>query len=401
MLQARQSMPLTCGRCAVAISWDHTRGATVDVDLQAVVVDKQGTIINAVYYNNMKALKCITHSGDEAGEKEGLDEVVWVGLSKLPEHVKMIVFVVAAHSGGRLREVRNGIIHILEEQKDNEVARFAMERSEEQVDVVATLVRSSSNAWTLQVVDEPAQGGEHFMDVLEPTIGNLIRNAIPGAPKRQKVAFAMEKGAVFDLPATGGLAGITAGLGWDVMGRQGVDLDVSAVLLDQQARDVDTIFFGNQAGSGLRHSGDNLTGHGTGDDEQIQCDLARVPPQVSQIFFVVNVYTKGVTFDQVKNAYCRIIDSQGNELARYLLHEGGPQSGLIIARFFREADGVRWGFQALGTLARGNMWKDSLPDMVRILRMSPHDVQRQASSTNFSAATRERQDACAPGCALQ
>merc|ERR1719337_307945 len=119
------------------------------------------------------------------------------------------------------------MIHILEERKDNEVACIAMERSQAEVDVVATLVRSGSGAWTLHAVDEPAQSGQHFMDVLEPTIGNLIRAVIPGAPRRQKVAFAMEKGAVFDLPETGQLSRITAALGWDLIGK-GVDLDVSA-----------------------------------------------------------------------------------------------------------------------------------------------------------------------------
>merc|ERR1719382_1843369 len=103
------------------------------------------------------------------------------------------------------------------------------------------------------------------MDVLEPTIGNIIRAAIPSAPKKQKVAFAMDKGAVFGLPETGQLSSITAGLGWDVIGR-GVDLDVSAVLLDDSGQVVSAIFFGNLQADGLTHSGDNLTGEGDGDD---------------------------------------------------------------------------------------------------------------------------------------
>jgi len=380
VLSPQESLPLKCGRLGVAISWDHGGSSTVDVDLQAVVVNNQGTIIDAVYFNNMKALKCITHSGDETtGEKDGFDEMIWVGLSKLPADVKMLVFVVAAHSGGHLRDVRNGMIHVLEERKDTEVARIAMERSEEEVDVVATLIRAASGAWAFNAVDEPAQDGQHFMDVLEPTIGNLIRAVIPTAPKRQKVAFAMEKGAVLDLPETAQLSSITAGLGWDVAGK-GVDLDVSAVLLDDRAEHVDTIFFGKLVGSGLRHSGDNLTGEGDGDDEQIQVDLAAVPARATQIFFVVNVYTKGVTFQQVSNAYCRVFDARGDEMARYVLAEGGRESCLIMSRLFREG-GARWGFQAIGTFSRGNMWKDALLDMVGIHRMAPRALQLRGSST--------------------
>merc|ERR1711963_706675 len=103
------------------------------------------------------------------------------------------------------------------------------------------MVRAASGSWNFHVIDEPALSGQHFMDILEPTMGNLIRKVIP-PPKRQKVAFAMNKGAVLDLPQTDALRVVTAGLGWDVLGK-GVDLDVSAVLFDKQAKQVDAIFF--------------------------------------------------------------------------------------------------------------------------------------------------------------
>merc|ERR1712232_177729 len=185
------------------------------------------------------------------------------------------------------------------------------ERSEEEVDVVAAMVRANDGSWYLHVIEEPAQDGQHFMDVLEPTIGNLIRKHIPGAPKRQKVAFAMEKGAVFDLPQSSTMQKVTAGLGWDVSGK-GVDLDVSAVLFNSSASVVDTIFFGKLQGSGLQHSGDNLTGAGDGDDEQIAINLTQVPQHVTQIMITVHIYTKHVTFARVQNAYCRIFDDSNN-----------------------------------------------------------------------------------------
>merc|ERR1711964_708314 len=97
-----------------------------------------------------------------------------------------------------------------------------------------------------------------------------------------------------------------------------------------------------------------------GDDEMIECNFERIPAEVQQVFFVVNIYTRGVTFDRVKNAYCRIVDGYQNELARYTLSEGQSQSGLIIARLFREVDG-RWGFQALDPLLEGTLGKIPLP----------------------------------------
>ena len=301
----------------VGISWDKGHMA-VDVDLQAVIVDEKGVIIDAVYYNNMKALRCITHSGDEqTGERSGLDETVWITMQKIPQQVKMFIFIVAAHNRGHLRDVSNGVIHVLEDSLQNEVASYRMEQSPKEVDAVLLMVKSESGDWNLRVLDLPAQEGRHFMDILEPwlwwslllmsflcivflvlsyqrghlqmifvcllgkseepTLGNLIRGVIPGAPKRQKVAFAMEKGAVVDLPQASSLGRVTAGLGWDVArGKVGqdVDLDVSVVFFGSDFRDQGAVFFGNQEQFGVKHSGDNLTGEGSGDDEVINVNLA-------------------------------------------------------------------------------------------------------------------------------
>merc|ERR1711924_275048 len=120
-----------------------------------------------------------------------------------------------------------------------------------------------------------------------------------------------EKGSVVDLPKTNDFQHIMAGLGWDANDK-GVDLDVSVVLFDSNGKQVEAIFFGNLSGSGFKHSGDNLTGEGEGDDEQVHVDLDAVPSQITQAFFVVNAYTKSVTFEKVTNAYCRIVDSEGN-----------------------------------------------------------------------------------------
>lgn len=367
----------------VGISWDKGARA-VDVDLQAVIVDQKGVIIDAVYYNNMKALRCITHSGDEqTGERSGLDETVWITMQRIPEQVKIFLFVVAAHNRGHLRDVSNGVIHVLEDSLQNEVASYRMEQSPKEVDAVLMMVRSQQGDWNLRVLDSPAQEGRHFMDILEPTLGNLIREVIPGAPKRQKVAFAMEKGAVVDLPQESSLGMVTAGLGWDVAKGLGtdVDLDVSVVFFGKDPNQpLGAVFFGNQEQWGVKHSGDNLTGEGSGDDEVIQVDLSMIPDHVEQMFFSVNIYTPRVTFDQVANAYCRICGQDGSELARYVLREARGETGLLIARLFREP-GNRWGFQAIGSFCRGKTWKDSVGDMRPLVQQSARQIQKIAMAS--------------------
>merc|ERR1719386_649942 len=105
------------------------------------------------------------------------------------------------------------MLHVFEQTKKTEIAQFEMERSNASVDVVAAMHKNpADNTWKLRIIEEPAQQGQHFIDIL-PLISDTIRVFIPHAPKRQKVAFAMEKGEVLDLPMS--LSKITVGLGWD------------------------------------------------------------------------------------------------------------------------------------------------------------------------------------------
>lgn len=378
---------MTKNRYGFGVSWHKIGGRDVDIDLQCVVVDTSGVIIDCAYYNNLKAVRAITHSGDETGGKpKGIQELVWVNLKKLPPNVSLLVFVVAAYSGGFLKDVANGQLHVLEEQESREVALFEMERSQGSVDVVAAMFkdRTTSN-WKFRIIDEPAQKGQHFMDIL-PLLADTCRIFIPNAPKRQKVAFAMEKGGVLDLPKE--LGHITVGLGWDVDDGE-VDLDVSAVVMDRDGRDLEAVFFGRLESEehGIQHTGDNLTGAGDGDDEQIIVNLDRIGARCQSVFFVVNIYSPNKTFRQVAEPYCRVVDeTSGSELCRYSLRDAGSENGLIIAKIAREA-GERWGFHALGLPCRGRTFKDSLPQLRQASKVKTHSLMLRSNSfENMSSA---------------
>jgi len=377
-------LDLRGSRYGFGVSWDNTGGRQVDVDLQCVVVDSAGAIIDCAYYNNLKAVRAITHSGDETwGKPDNIEEMVWANTRKIPANVSLLVFVVAAYSGGTLQDVSNGKLHVMEEREDNEIAVFEMERSRGSVDVVATMSRVHGGGWKMSIVDLPAQGGKHFMDIL-PLLSQVVRGYVPTAPQRQKVAFAMEKGGVLDLPSD--LAQITVGLGWDVDDGE-CDLDVSAVLMDERGQDLEAVFFGRleSMAHGLRHTGDNLTGEGEGDDEQIVVDLGRIGQAVQQIVFVVNVYTPHRNFTQVAQPFCRIVDdASGSELCRYMLRDAGAESGLIIARIAREADG-RWGFHALGLPCRGRTYKDSLQQVRAACQLKTSSLLLRSHSGSFSS----------------
>ncbi|MEU6234529.1 TerD family protein [Kitasatospora sp. NPDC047058] len=164
---------------------------------------------------------------------------------------------------------------------------------------------------------------------------------------------------------------VRMGLGWKAAPKRGlfgsrtrqIDLDASALLYAEQTPS-DVVFFQHlESNDGsVRHTGDNLVG-GTGageDDESILVDLVHVPAHITQVVFTVSSYT-GQTFAEVQNAYCRLVDeSTGLELARYELAGGGPHTGQIMAKVFREPSGG-WGMLAIGAPARGRTFQDLLP----------------------------------------
>ena len=159
---------------------------------------------------------------------------------------------------------------------------------------------------------------------------------------------------------------ITVGLGWDVNrydGGSDFDLDASAFLLAGNGRvtnDGDFIFYGNgtHASGGVTYGGDNRTGAGEGDDEQIFVDLPLIPANIEKVDFTVTIYDADVrrqNFGQVNNAYVRIVDdATGKELVRYDLEEDfSIETALVVGEIYRK--GGEWRFNAIGSGYQGGL----------------------------------------------
>lgn len=187
------------------------------------------------------------------------------------------------------------------------------------------------------------------------------------------MAVSLSKGQKISLEKTAGstLSRVIMGLGWDAkktggfMGMfqktQEIDLDASCVLFDAAGAVVDTVWFKQlkSLDGSLVHTGDNRTGAGDGDDEQIIVELANVPVKVQHLVFVVNSFT-GQSFDQIDNAFCRIVDTKTDkEIARFELGGSGKHTAQIMVRLFRE--GGAWQMQAIGERANGRTFQDLLP----------------------------------------
>jgi tellurium resistance protein TerD len=155
-----------------------------------------------------------------------------------------------------------------------------------------------------------------------------------------------------------GLSAVVVGLGWDARttSGQGFDLDASALMLSGSGRilsDAHFVFFNNLASpdGSVEHTGDNLTGEGEGDDEQIKVDLTRVPAEVDRIVFPVSIYeadNRRQNFGQVRNAFIRVVNqADGAELTRYDLSEdASSETAMIFGELYRHSGD--WKFRAVG-----------------------------------------------------
>ncbi|GAA2714690.1 MULTISPECIES: TerD family protein [Streptomyces] len=154
------------------------------------------------------------------------------------------------------------------------------------------------------------------------------------------------------------LTAVVVGLGWDARTTTGTDfdLDASALLTNDQgkvANDQNFVFFNNlkSPDGSVEHTGDNLTGEGEGDDEQIKVNLAAVPGDVAKIVFPVSIYeaeARQQSFGQVRNAYIRVVNQADNtELARYDLSEdASTETAMVFGELYRH--GAEWKFRAIG-----------------------------------------------------
>ena len=186
----------------------------------------------------------------------------------------------------------------------------------------------------------------------------------------------LQKGQKISLSKEGGgeLTSVVMGLGWDAMAKKGlfgfgggsqeIDLDASCLLFDESRNLLDSVWFRqlrSRDGS-IQHTGDNRTGDGDGDDEQIIVNLSSVPANAKSLIFTVNSFT-GQNISQVKNAYCRLVDkTTGKEIARYDLSVQGTHSAQIMAKVYRHNG--EWKMHAIGENGTGRTFEDLMPQIL-------------------------------------
>jgi stress response protein SCP2 len=384
------------------LSWTAGSGVP-DVDASALLLAPNGRVASDddfIFYNQPHHPSgTVRHIG-----KSGSSDAIEVSLAQVPPNVDRIVLAASA-DGGTFGQVPGLRLAVSDAASGAPLAEFAMTASDETAFVSGEFYRRGA-AWKFRAVGQgyasglaglatdfgisvaadpppaaappaagaasppPAQAG--FAAGPTPTppppppdagfaAGPTPPPPPPGAPAPQpapavvnldKGRVSLVKGSRVSLVKTGAppLTTVMMGLGWDpARGGKNIDLDASAIAFDQRGRSKALVWFSNLGdfNGALRHAGDNLTGEGEGDDEQIYVDLDRLPADVVSIVFTITSFG-GQKFTEVARAFCRLVEARsGQELVRYELSDGQPHSAVLMAMLRRTPAGT-WEMRAIG-----------------------------------------------------
>lgn len=220
------------------------------------------------------------------------------------------------------------------------------------IEPTATIRNADDNA-VLATFTPPQLGTETALVIVEVYLRNGAwkARAVGQGYSNGLAGIATDFGVTVEEPV---LSQVKMGLGWEPAYRgKDIDLDASVIAYGPQRNHIDSCYFGKLSivNGAIKHSGDNLTGEGGGDDEVIVVDLGRLPQEVSGLVFTVNSFS-GQKFTEVAKAYCRLIDAaSGEELVRFDLTSAEPQTGVMMAKLIRQYSG-EWEMTAIGDFVK-------------------------------------------------
>ncbi len=368
------NVPIAAAAVRAQLTWQGGPGVP-DVDGSALLLQESGRVASDddfVFYNQPGHPSAAVRHAGKAGTG-ALTDTVEVDLAALPGAVERVVFAASA-DGGTFGQVPGLRLAISELGGGAPLADFAIEATQETAMISGELYRRSGQ-WRFRAVgqgyasglaglatdfgisvgDDPEQTPTEQTPTEQTPTEQTPTEQTPTEQAEQTLdggRISLVKGARVSLVKRGApaLAHVTVGLGWDpASGRRNIDLDASVIAYDQTGRKLEIVWFMHlkEFRGALRHAGDNVTGRGDGDDEQIHVDLAALPPTVVSLVVTITSF-KGQKFTEVANAYCRLVDADnGQELVRYNLSEAQPASAVIMAMLRRTANGT-WEMRAIG-----------------------------------------------------
>jgi len=334
----------------IGLSWDMY-DEKIDLDLSVVMLTESGQLIDAVYFNKIASDDgSVLHSGDErTGIKEGDDEKITINLEKVSKGTKVFAVLVTSASGQSFQKIETAELTISVDKMP--IISMNCGWQGDFHSIMSAFIYFNDDKWKIKNIGEVGHQ-RNFVDMLPQITSNMrflveegtLIDAETWNSKTGK-SFNLTKADEVKLPSC--LNEIAMGLGWETL----CDLDSSVITMDQDFKIKEYVYYGNKKGinNAIMHQGDNLTGEGKGDDENIVINLSKINSDIVYIGCILNVYTGGKSFSNVTDAYCRLIDWQSKaEFCKYKLNESGPKKACLMCYLKRDSPFNKWKIKATG-----------------------------------------------------
>ncbi|MFJ4695595.1 TerD family protein [Streptomyces sp. NPDC088766] len=381
------NIPLPVTRVAVDVA------APVRLDVSGLLLTADGKVRSDddfIFYNQPTGPGVTYRSGGGAAP-----DAIIVDTSALPPGIEKIVVTASPDAAGQTFQGIEPTATVRGADDNSVLATFTPPRLGAETALVVVEIYLRNGAWKARAVgqgyanglagiatdfgvtvEEPAQAAPAApAQPVAPPVPTMQPPVTPSAPPMaappappappapgagkinlDKGRVSLQKNQTVSLVKGGSplLSQVKMGLGWEPAYRgKDIDLDASVIAYGPQRNHIDSCYFGKLSivGGAIKHSGDNLTGEGGGDDEVIVVDLGRLPQEVTGLVFTVNSFS-GQKFTEVAKAYCRLLDAAtGEELVRFDLTGAEPQTGVMMAKLIRQFTG-EWEMTAMGEFVK-------------------------------------------------
>ncbi|MCX4798194.1 TerD family protein [Streptomyces sp. NBC_01242] len=372
------NIPLSAARVAVDVS------APVRLDVSGLLLTADGKVRSDddfIFYNQPAGPGVTYRSGGGTAP-----DAIVVDTTAVPPGIEKIVVTASPDAAGQTFQGIEPTATVRNADDNSVLATFTPPQLGTETALVVIEVYLRNGAWKARAVgqgyadglagiatdfgvsveEEPAAAPAPVvppMPTAPPVDPRIAAPAAPAAPPAASGKINLDKGRVslqknqtVSLVKAGRplLSQVKMGLGWEPAFRgKDIDLDASVIAYGPNRNHLDSCYFGKLSilNGAIKHSGDNLTGEGAGDDEVIVVDLGRIPAEATGLVFTVNSFT-GQKFTEVAKAYCRLIDATtGEELVRFDLTGAEPQTGVIMAKLIKQFSG-EWEMTAMGDFVK-------------------------------------------------
>lgn len=346
-----QDFPLPFKPIEIGLSWEMV-GHKIDLDLSALLLTTTGQLIDSVFYNKTSSDdNSVVHSGDErSGKREGYDEKININPELIAPATGIIAILVNSPEEG-FQRVETAELAIFIDNKPIIVLNCGWKGDYHAILSCLIYRDEGTNGWKIRNISETGNQ-KNFVDCLPLVISNL--NFLQDEDTLKEAAawniatgksINLKKGAGLPLPDF--LEDIAMGLGWETK----CDLDSAVLSVSKSWSVQDTIYFGRKTNENysIEHMGDNTTGDGEGDDENIVIHLKKLNKNIHYLFCLIKVYTTGQNFNSVTQAYCRLFDWKSQkEFCKYILNESGNNRMCLMCYLQKDIETEKWSVKATG-----------------------------------------------------